>query len=100
MDSAPEIDDCWIEEKVKIRNRYGLHGRPTTMFVKLANRFASDVRVSRDGDAEEVDGKSAIALLSLGLEHGGTLRIRTQGTDAQDAVTALVDLVKRKFAEE
>ena len=89
------------EETVQIMNRYGLHGRPTTLFVKLANRFVSEVKVSRlnDSKSEEVDGKSAIALLSLGLEHGGMLRIRALGEDASDAVTALAELVRTKFSE-
>ena len=88
------------KKKVRIENRYGLHGRPTTMFVKLANRFDSDVTVSRDGDPEEVDGKSAIAILSLGLERGGVLCIETKGSDAVEAITALTDLVRSNFAEE
>jgi phosphotransferase system HPr (HPr) family protein len=88
------------ERKVKIRNRYGLHGRPTTMFVNLARTFACAVTVSRDDDPEEVDGKSAIGILSLGLERGGVLRIAVRGADAPEAIAALVDLVKSNFSEE
>jgi phosphocarrier protein len=96
----PECDARTAERKVPIGNRYGLHGRPTTMFVKLANRFDCEVRVSRDGDPEEVDGKSAIALLSLGLERGGVLSIRTTGADAEDAIAALEHLVRNNFEED
>jgi phosphocarrier protein HPr len=96
----PEGEVPIAERKVKIRNRYGLHGRPTTMFVNLARTFSCDVKVSREGDAEEVDGKSAIGLLSLGLERGGVLRITARGADAPKAITALVELVKSNFAEE
>ena len=87
-------------EKVQILNRYGLHGRPTTMFVKLANRFEAEVRVCRDGDTEEVDGKSALALLSLGVDHGGVLQIKARGRDAREAVQALAALVRNRFQEE
>ena len=89
-----------VENTVRIENRYGLHGRPTTLFVKVAKRFSSEIRVSRDGDPEEVDGKSAIGLLSLGMEHGCTLRIRADGADAREAIFALTELVRNKFAEE
>jgi phosphotransferase system HPr (HPr) family protein len=90
------------EDVVQISNRYGLHGRPTTMFVKLANGFKSVVKVrcDGDGDGEEVDGKSALGVLSLGMEYGKKLRIRAKGEDAHDAVVALGDLVRNKFAEE
>ncbi|MBN1419647.1 MAG: HPr family phosphocarrier protein [Planctomycetes bacterium] len=88
------------EEKVEITNRYGLHGRPTTMFVTIAQRFRSSVVVSRDGSAEEVDGKSAIGLLSLGMERGSVMRIRVQGDDADETVEALLALVRANFNEE
>lgn len=97
---APDAGAPTAERKVRIENRYGLHGRPTTMFVKLANRFASEVRVSRDGDPEEVDGKSAIGILSLGLERGGVLCIKTKGSDALEAIAALANLVHTNFSEE
>jgi phosphotransferase system HPr (HPr) family protein len=70
------------------------------MFVNVARNFQSDVRVSRDGDAEVVDGKSAIAMLSLGVERGGVLRIATRGVDALEAAAALANLVKSNFSEE
>ena len=97
---SPNAEVPTLERKVRIRNRYGLHGRPTTMFVNLARQFSSDVKVCRDGDPEEVDGKSAIAILSLGLERGGVLRITTRGLDADAAMNALANLVRSNFSEE
>ncbi|HAK93552.1 MAG TPA: hypothetical protein DCM87_00705 [Planctomycetes bacterium] len=88
------------EDVVQIANRSGLHGRPTTMFVKLANRFTSVIKVHCDGEAEEVDGKSALGVLSLGMEYGKKLRIRAKGNDAREAVAALGALVRNKFAED
>ena len=96
----PELDAAFSEERVVIRNRYGLHGRPTTMFVKLASQFASEIRVCRDGDPDRVDGKSAIAILSLGLEHESVLHIQARGADAPKAIAALAHLVQSKFSEE
>ena len=95
-----QVDVPEAERTVTIRLRHGLHGRPTTMFVNLANKFDCDVRVSRDGSGEEVDGKSAISILSLGVECGGVLRIKTRGPDAVRAIEALTDLVRSNFAEE
>lgn len=96
-----ESNNPFAESLVTIQNRYGLHGRPTTMFVKLANQFDSAITVSRsEGEGlEVVNGKSAIALLSLGLEYGVKLRIKAEGKDAGEAVEALSDLVNKKFEE-
>ena len=88
------------EDVVQIANRSGLHGRPTTMFVKLANRFKCVIKVHCDGESEEVDGKSALGVLSLGMEYGKKLRIRAKGDDAREAVAALGALVRNKFAED
>jgi len=70
------------------------------MFVTTAQKFRSSVVVSRDGSAEEVDGKSAIGLLSLGMERGSVMRIRVRGDDADETMEALVRLVRANFNEE
>jgi phosphocarrier protein len=93
-------DPFAAHKKVQIQNSWGLHGRPTTAFVKLANRFVSEVLVSRDGQGDEVNGKSALAVLGLGVEPGSVLRIRARGPDALEAVTALTSLVHNKFVED
>ena len=88
------------EKTVRILQAHGLHGRPTTAFVKLAQDFASNIAVSRDGVSHEVDGKSALAVLALGLEPGSFLRITARGPDAEEAVEALSSLVRKRFRKE
>jgi phosphocarrier protein len=95
-----ETDAGTAEAIVRVAGVSGVHGRPTTAFVKLATRFASDVTVCRVGAREDVDGKSALAILGLGLEPGSLLRIRARGSDAEEAVGALISLVRRRFREE
>ena len=55
-----------VEKTVQIRNRAGFHARPAAEFVKLAGRFDSDVRVSKEG--LEVNGKSIMGVLMLAAE--------------------------------
>jgi phosphocarrier protein HPr len=86
-----------LVETLEIRHKTGLHARPSTEFVRLAQRFRSEVRVAHPGGAE-VDGKSIIALLSLGVAPGGRIVVRVTGDDAGEAMAALVDLVRRGFA--
>ncbi len=82
---------------VSIPNRLGLHARPAAEFVKLAGRFEAEVYL-RKGDLE-VNGKSIMGVLMLAAEQGSELRIRSEGVDAQEAVEALADLIKRGFDE-
>ena len=87
-----------LERTVEIVNRLGLHARPAAAFVKLAGRFKAEVLVEKDG--LEVNGKSIMGVLMLAAEHGSRLRIQASGSDAEEAVEALADLVNRGFEEE
>jgi phosphocarrier protein len=83
--------------ELTIGNKLGIHARPAAQFVKIASRFSSDIRVEKDG--EEVDGKSIMGLMMLAAGHGSILRISAEGSDAEDALSALEDLVTRNFEE-
>lgn len=85
------------ERDVRIVNAAGLHARPAAAFVKLAGTFGSQISVEKDGVT--VNGKSIMGVLMLAAERGSTLRVTATGEDAEAAVTALVDLVDRGFAE-
>ena len=67
--------------EVTIVNKYGLHARPAAEFVKLANRFASEVFIRKDD--VEVSGKSIMGVMMLAAECGSTVHIRADGDDAR-----------------
>jgi phosphotransferase system HPr (HPr) family protein len=85
-----------LVETLEITNKTGLHARPSTEFVRLAQRFASEVTVGVP-NGPEVDGKSIIAMLSLGVAPGGRIVVRVRGADAEPAMAALVALVRADF---
>ncbi|MCS7338494.1 MAG: HPr family phosphocarrier protein [Verrucomicrobiae bacterium] len=87
-----------VTREVEITNKLGLHARPAAMFVKVANKFASDIYVEKDG--EKINGKSIIGLLMLAAGPGSKLRLHAEGHDAHQAVAELERLIKRKFDEE
>lgn len=74
-----------------IGNKSGLHARPATLWVQTASRFQSSVRMVK-GD-RDVDGKSLLALLSLGLSGGSTFQFRVDGPDEAAAAEALAKLI-------
>jgi phosphocarrier protein len=85
------------EASCKICNELGLHLRAAAAFVKLAERFQSDVTLERDG--QSANGKSIIALVTLAATKGTTVRVTASGADAQAAVEALSALVQDRFGE-
>ena len=81
-----------------IRNRLGLHARAAAKFVHTATRFASHIRVSREG--KTMDGKSIMGILLLAAGAGASIVITADGTDETDAAEALCRLVEGGFGEE
>ncbi len=84
--------------RVTILNQLGLHARPAMAFVDLANRFKSDIRVSKG--KQVVDGKSIMQMMMLAATQGTELLIDADGADASNALADLENLVNRKFDEE
>jgi phosphocarrier protein len=81
-----------------IRNRLGLHARAAAKFVHTATRFASQIRVSRDG--RTMDGKSIMGILLLAAAAGSAVMISADGADEAEAIDALCQLIEGGFGEE
>ena len=86
------------ESELLIKNQLGLHARAAALFVKTAARFRSEVVVSRDD--LEVNGKSIMGVMMLAAEESSTIKVRVEGSDEDDALVALVQLVNGKFGGE
>ena len=82
---------------VTIVNERGLHARAAAKFVKLADQFAAAIEVTRNGTL--VDGRSIMGLMMLAAGPGTELEITADGVDADEALQALADLVRRGFDE-
>ncbi|HUJ12001.1 MAG TPA: HPr family phosphocarrier protein [Verrucomicrobiae bacterium] len=91
-------DNHSARREVVVSNKLGVHARPAAMFVKVANKFESDIIVEKDG--EEVNGKSIMGLMMLAAGQDAKLSIIATGRDASVAVTELAALFQRKFDEE
>lgn len=87
-----------LEQSVRIRNKLGLHARPAAAFVKIANRFQSEIYVRKQDT--EVNGKSIMGMMMLAAEFGSEITIRANGEDAEAAIRELVQLIDDKFGEE
>ena len=81
-----------------ICNTRGLHARASAKFVKLASTFDAEIHVTRDGVT--VNALSIMGLLMLGAGIGCQIEVSAEGSDAQEAIEALTDLVARKFDED
>ena len=98
MSAKKMPDGEFLTRELTIANKLGIHARPAAMFVKIANRFASEIFVEKDG--EKINGKSIMGLMMLAAGPGSKLTLHVKGADAQNAIVELEALVKRKFDEE
>jgi phosphocarrier protein len=96
--SAPAGNSQRAAKDLTVINQLGIHARPAALFVKVANKFASDIIVEKDG--EQVNGKSIMGLMMLAAGCGSKLTIIATGTDAEAAVRELEQLFNQKFNEE
>ncbi|NYE56410.1 HPr family phosphocarrier protein [Carboxydothermus ferrireducens] len=85
--------------EVILTNKTGFHLRPAQLFVEKAAKYDAKISVKTDTGAN-VDGKSILGLMALGLKPGAKITIQAEGIDEVEAVNALVELVERKFGEE
>ncbi len=76
-----------IRENITILNENGLHALPASRFVKLAEKFKSNVTITKDG--VEVSGKSIMGILTLACEKGSKVILMTKGKDEKEAMSAL-----------
>jgi phosphocarrier protein HPr len=81
-----------------IKNKLGLHARPSASFVQTASRFRSEIKVEKDGLV--ADGKSILDLMMLAAAQGNQVTVKAHGADAQEALKALGDLIEGRFGED
>jgi phosphocarrier protein len=87
-----------INKSFTIINKLGVHVRPATQLVKIANKFDSDIYIKKDD--LEVDGKSIMGILMLAASRGSKIIIRADGEDAKEAIEELGSLIIGKFGED
>jgi len=85
------------QQTVTIKNRAGIHARPSALIVKTANKFDSDIFLEL-GDMK-INAKSIMGIITLGANYNSNLQIIAEGADEEAAVSSLVKLFENKFEE-
>jgi phosphocarrier protein len=83
--------------QLEIVNRLGLHARAAAKLVSCASGFASRIEVERNG--QRVNAKSIMGVMMLAASQGSWILIDAIGEDADDALSALEELIGGRFGE-
>ncbi len=86
------------EKIVIVQNRAGVHARPAALIAQTANKFVSEVFMSKDG--MEINAKSIMGVITMAAAYNSSITIRTEGSDEDDALAALCTLFESKFEED
>jgi phosphocarrier protein HPr len=86
------------QTEVEIVNKLGLHARASAKLTQLASGFQSEIWLTRNG--RRVNAKSIMGVMMLAAGKGATIGIQTDGSDADTALQALLQLIAGKFGED
>lgn len=82
---------------VTIVNPLGLHARAATKLAQLCQQFEAKIELVQEDKV--ADASSVLALLMLASSKGKTVQVCTEGNDAEQALSAVADLIKNGFDE-
>ncbi len=88
-----------MKKQFIITDPVGLHARPTTLLVNEASKFATESKIIVDG--KEADLQSIMGVMSLGIANGAEFVIEINGSDAEEAMAAITNVIaEAKIGEE
>jgi len=80
------------ERTVVLVSKHGLHARPAADLVRLAGRFRSDLKLTKDDMT--VDAKSIMGVMMLAAECGSEVIITAEGPDEIEAMEAVAEFLE------
>ena len=92
-------DATLAQAQVLITHDVGLHARPSVKLTKLAKAFGARIDLALAANGPWIDAKSIVKVMATKAPKGATLFLRAEGSDAEDAINALVGLIERDFDE-
>ncbi len=87
-----------LKKEILICNKLGLHARAAAKLVTLASEFSAEIFLHH-GD-KKVNGKSIMGVMMLAASKGTSLLLCADGSDEQQAIEAIEQLVNNRFDEE
>jgi phosphocarrier protein len=87
-----------VELETTIKNRAGIHARPSALIAQTAVRFSSRIFLEKNGN--RINAKSIMGIITLAASFGSRIKIIAEGTDEQAAAEAIKTLFESGFNEE
>ena len=82
---------------LEIINKLGLHARAAAKFTGVASKFDSEIMVTHG--EKTINAKSIMGLLMLAASKGTHITIEATGSDSEQAIAGLTELINNRFNE-
>lgn len=79
-------------KKAFLGNKTGLHARPASQLVQMAQKFQSEIKLS--GNNSECNAKSIMSIMALGILGNSEIEIYANGADAEKAEEAIKEFIE------
>lgn len=76
-----------VEKQFIVTDEQGIHARPASILVSTATKFKSEINLIYN--EKNVNLKSILGVMSLGIGLGAEFKISATGVDEQDALNEL-----------
>ena len=73
----------------------GLYNRQATYFIQKANEFKSSIWI--EVDERRINAKSLLGVLSMGITKGTRISLIAEGSDEEEAVNALSEMLVKEI---
>ncbi|PAQ14468.1 phosphocarrier protein HPr [Bacillaceae bacterium SAOS 7] len=83
-----------VQKQFTVTAETGIHARPATLLVQTASRFSSEIALEFKG--KKVNLKSIMGVMSLGIGQHSKIVISAEGSDEQDALQTINDVLKNE----
>jgi phosphocarrier protein len=80
---------------VTVKNKLGLHARPSALLVRAATKYRSEFFIEKDGT--KVNGKSIMGVMMLAAECGSTLHLIADGVDEEYLLDEISVMIAEGF---
>ncbi|MCU1509368.1 MAG: HPr family phosphocarrier protein [Glaciihabitans sp.] len=83
------------ERTVTIASTHGLHARPASLFVQAVTKSGLSVQLTKG--EKTLNAASILGVISLGIEHGDEVTLKTEGDNADAVLDELSGLLTTDF---
>jgi|SRR3954468_1816782 phosphocarrier protein HPr len=81
----------------EIVNKLGLHARASAKLTQVASAYGCEIWLTRNG--RRVNAKSIMGVMMLAAGKGSSVTVEAEGTDADQALAAILKLIADRFGE-